>query len=486
MLFSGPVFLFLFLPLLLLLYRIPGRRWRNSLLLASSLFLYVWEERGWVLLLIASVVVNQLCAAWVQRDLERGASGRAGMWTAVVFDVLLLATLKYADFLWRNAIALLDVLGIESPVRAAPPWGSALHLPIGISFYTFQAISFVVDVRRRQARTPRHALDFALYLTAFPQLLAGPIVRYRDVAGQLLQRSETWSDLAAGVRRFAIGLGKKVLVADVLAATADGVFGLPPENVSAPALWLGTLCFWGQIYFDFSGYSDMAIGLGRMFGFRFPENFRHPYAAASMSDFWRRWHVTLSSWFLDYVWFPLIGRRPGPARIYASLIAVLTLCGLWHGAAWTFVGVGFLHGILLALERAGLARLLQRLPLTLRVLYVNLFVCLCWVLFRSPDAGHAVDVWRGLAGLRESGAGLLPAARWIDAPTLLALAAAILGAFPWLPALERWRRSRAERGDGRVVLALDALAACAVLALLLVSATEIAAGTHRPFLYFRF
>src|SRR6187402_1312386 len=218
MLFSGPVFLFLFLPLLLLL---------------------------------ASVVVNQLCAVWVQRDQARGASGRAGMWAAVTFDVLLLAALKYADFLWHDAIALLGALGIASAARAAPPWGGALHLPIGISFYTFQAISFVVDVRRRQARVPPHALDFALYLTAFPQLLAGPIVRYREVAGQLLERSETWRDLAAGARRFALGLGKKVLVADVLATTADGVFALPPENLSAPALWLGTLCFWGQIYFDF-------------------------------------------------------------------------------------------------------------------------------------------------------------------------------------------------------------------------------------------
>ena len=321
MLFSSPVFLFRFLLLvlggylaLLLLVRLAGRpRARaplNALLLVASLLFYAWGEQEVVLLMVASIAGNWLCGLGVGRARETGGDGAAKLVVAVavLFNLGLLGWFKYANFAVANLNALRERAGLE-----AVPW-ERIDLPIGISFFTFQALSYVVDVYRRQGPVQRSPLGFATYIALFPQLIAGPIVRYRDIAAQLGGRLHSLGDFAAGARRFCIGLAKKVLVANPAAVTADAAFGLPGDELTPALAWVGVLCYTVQIYFDFSGYSDMAIGLGRMFGFRFLENFRWPYVAASVTEFWRRWHISLSSWFRDYLYIPLGGNRHGPVR----------------------------------------------------------------------------------------------------------------------------------------------------------------------------
>ncbi len=271
------------------------------------------------------------------------------MWgAAVVFNFGLLGYFKYAGFVCRNLSPLWEELG----GRAFS--AGDVHLPIGISFFSFQAMSYVIDVYRRDVPADRNFLRFGLYVFLFPHLIAGPIVRYRDIAGQLKQRPASLDQFAEGVRRLVAGLGKKLLIADTLAVTADAAFQVPPGELSLAAAWLGLVCYSLQIYFDFSGYSDMAIGLGKLFGFDFLENFRHPYAASSITDFWRRWHISLSSWFRDYVYIPLGGNRVGPFATYRNLLIVFLLCGLWHGANWTFLIWGLWHGLFLVGERLGL------------------------------------------------------------------------------------------------------------------------------------
>ena len=290
---------------------------------------------------------------------------------------------KYADFLVGNLNALLG------PLRLAPLSLPGIALPIGISFFTFQALSYVIDVYRREVPVQRNPFDLGLYIALFPQLIAGPIVRYHDVARQLVERVVTRQGFAYGVERFVVGLGKKVLIANTLAVQADLIFAIPADQLTAPVAWFGLVCYTLQIYFDFSGYSDMAIGLGYMFGFRFLENFSHPYVAQSITEFWRRWHISLSTWFRDYLYVPLGGNRGSALRTYRNLVLVFFLCGLWHGASWSFVVWGLLHGFLLVIERMGLGRLMARWPRALRHAWTLFFVMIAWVFFRADSLPQA-------------------------------------------------------------------------------------------------
>src|SRR4051794_40224230 len=323
MVFSSPFFLFAFLPYVLAAYYLAPRRWRNAVLLAASLLFYAWGEPryGWVL--PVSIAGNFVAALAI----GRADSPRLRWWllaAAIVANLGMLVAFKYTAFLAESINPLLTWAGVR-PFRVVPP-----HLPLGVSFFTFQAIAYVADVARRDVQAERGPVRFALAAALFPHLVAGPIVRYRDLAGQLGDRRTPLEDFAIGVRRVIVGLAKKVLLANTLAVAADAAFNRPPSELGIGAAWLGVVCYALQIYFDFSGYSDMAIGLGRMFGFTFPENFRHPYAATSVTDFWRRWHITLSSWLRDYVYIPLGGGRCGRARVLFNLLVVFTLCGLWH------------------------------------------------------------------------------------------------------------------------------------------------------------
>jgi alginate O-acetyltransferase complex protein AlgI len=486
-LFSEPIFLFLFLPVLLALYFAPralGRTghagYANVLLLAASVVFYA-SGGGWFTgLMLASIAFNYRMAIAVDRGRATGAARRR-LAAAVAINLLVLGVFKYANFFADNLNALLlSTGGARVPVPR-------VLLPIGISFFTFHAISYVVDVYRRDAAAQKNPVHAALYLLLFPQLIAGPIIRYRDIADQLARRRVSLDDFADGVRRFVTGLAKKVLVANVVAHPADRIFAMPADQWSAPLAWLGVTCYAIQIYFDFSGYSDMAIGLGRMFGFRFPENFRWPYVARSVQEFWRRWHISLSTWFRDYLYVPLGGNRVSPRRVYLNLVTVFALCGLWHGASWNFVVWGLFHGAFLVLERLGLADRVSRLPSPFRHVYAMAVVMIGWVFFRADTLGAAAAFLKAMAGFGTAAPTPYTAAWFLTPHVGSTLAAGIVLSAPVAPALARWRdRVLTDRARPRAAWTMAAAATAGFVALLLGSIVQVAAGTYDPFIYFRF
>jgi alginate O-acetyltransferase complex protein AlgI len=479
-LFTEPTFLFLFLPILLALYfatfsRVHGA-YGNWLLLVASVIFYAKGGGAFTWLMLGSITFNY----WMAIAVDRGRdSGRAKpiLAAAVAVNLIVLGVFKYANFFADNVSTLFLVLGLHPLVVPR------VLLPIGISFFTFHAISYVVDVYRRDATAQKSPVHAALYLLLFPQLIAGPIIRYRDLADQLAERVVTLDGFACGVRRFIIGLAKKVLIANVVAGPADAMFGLPFDQLSAGHAWLGIICYTLQIYFDFSGYSDMAIGLGRMFGFTFPENFRWPYIADSVQDFWRRWHISLSTWFRDYLYVPLGGNRVSPARTYVNLVTVFFLCGLWHGASWNFVIWGLFHGTFLVIERLVSRRRVRAraadTPVRQLALhaYTLIVVMAGWVFFRAETLPGAIAYLRALAGLSLA----MPTpftVQWYLTPELwLALAAGVIGSMPWIPALARDREPSWTFGFASTAALVALLAACVM---------QMAARTYNPFIYFRF
>ena len=479
--FSDPVFLFLFLPACLAAVLLAPRFARNVVLLVASLCFYAWGEQEIVVVMLASIAVNHLLGLRISGQRARGASRAARRRTlaaGIFFNLGLLVVFKYANWLVAELRAGLLAGGFE----AAEAWELApIHLPIGISFFTFQAISYVIDVYEERAEAQRNPLHFALYISLFPQLIAGPIVRYRDIAAQLARRTVGRSDVALGLRRFIIGLGKKVLIADVLAVPANLAFDGPMDELSTPFAWLGLIAFTLQIYFDFSGYSDMAIGLSRVFGFRLLENFRWPLIATSLTEFWRRWHISLSTWFRDYLYVPLGGNRRGRARTYLNLSIVFLLCGLWHGASWNFVLWGAFHGLVLVIERAGFARVLSRLPGTLRHVYLLVVVMSSWVMFRMEGLDRIGEYFAALLGGGVEGIPVHPLSIAIDPPLALALVAGTLGATPAVQRLGTRIGSLP-----RLRTTCDALEAGALLLTLLASLTLVAANGYQTFIYFRF
>jgi alginate O-acetyltransferase complex protein AlgI len=476
MVFSSPVFLFLFLPIVLAVNFALPIRFRNLWLLIMSLIFYGWGEPRFVLVMIASIVVNYALGLWVDR-----VRGRPAAWwvmaLGVALNIGLLGVYKYANFVVDNLNVVLASVG-AAPLHLAP-----IALPIGISFFTFQAFSYVIDVQRRDGPVQKNPLGVALFVSLFPQLIAGPIVRYRDVAAQIVERTITREGFTHGVERFLIGLGKKMLIANTVAVPADAIFAIPPDQLTAGLAWLGVLCYTLQIYFDFSGYSDMAIGLGLMLGFRFLENFNYPYISCSMTEFWRRWHISLSTWFRDYLYVPLGGNRGAPARTYFNLVVTFFLCGLWHGAAWPFVAWGLYHGLFLVIERLGAGDWLERWPAPARHGYALLVVIVGWVLFRSARLGDAGRFLTAMAGLG-TGSGIeYHAGLYLNPELILILSVGIIGSTPILPALARWRERLERAGPG---LAVEAARLAGLGAILWGSAMLMAAGTYNPFIYFRF
>ena len=469
--FTEPAFLFWFLPATLAAYFVAPVRLRNLLLTLASFVFYAAGEWAFVGWLLGSTAVTYLVArgidAWRGRPVSR--------WLLVlglVVDLLLLGWFKYAGFGARTLVSL-GLAGLSVP---------SIALPLGISFFTFHKISYKVDVFRGTAEVRKDPLDLLLYILFFPQLIAGPIVRYHDIAGELLARRVSSADFAEGVRRFAVGFAKKMLVANTVAVVADHMFSLGPERLDAAGAWLGLVCYAIQIYFDFSGYSDMAIGLARMFGFHFLENFDHPYYSRSITEFWRRWHISLSRWFRDYLYVPLGGSRGPPWRTYLNLSVVFLLCGLWHGASWTFVLWGAFHGALLIVERAGWGRVLARLPVGVQHLQTVLWVALGWVLFRAPTLPAAGAYFRALVGLGAP-SDLMGLASTMTPAVALALTAGVIGSTPFLNQLrERRMPGGLDLAGGGAGWFRDA----AVLGLLFLSVLQVASGTYNPFIYFRF
>jgi alginate O-acetyltransferase complex protein AlgI len=531
MVFSSMTFLTLFLPIVLSGYCLcffPAigrfspdfhRMISNCFLLATSLVFYFWGE-GWrVWVLAASCVVNFLLARAMMMHItvSRKAAGRPAytftfcdqlqpggsrtksqrslLVIAIVLNLGCLAYFKYFNFFMEN------IAGIFPPQWKMTEWTRVI-LPLGISFFTFESISYIIDVYRGDAPAEKNIINFSCYLTMFQHLVAGPVIRYRDLYDQLTQRTLSRSQFASGARRFILGLSKKVLIANTVAVIADKAFELPPHELTLSTAWLGLVCYTLQIYYDFSAYSDMAIGLARMFGFEFLENFNYPYFADSAQDFWRRWHISLSTWFRDYLYIPLGGNRKGTWQTYLNLLFVFFLCGLWHGARWVFVAWGLYHGFFLVIERL-LTRGRHR-PNTsttggkwgLSLLchaYAVLMAMGGWVLFRSDTFAHAWGYYGALIGNCEGSGKANTIWFYYAWDVHIAILAGTLFSLPILPALAQWWSKRVRQYTatektmaGVILFSMEFGRTVVLLSLLLLCFLPLASGTYNPFIYFRF
>jgi D-alanyl-lipoteichoic acid acyltransferase DltB (MBOAT superfamily) len=467
MVFSSITFLFYFLPIFLVVYFLtPTIKGKNVVTLLFSLVFYAWGEPRFILILLFSIVFNFFAALAI--DARNGGARRAALTVAVAGNLLVLGIFKYANFVSGNVAALLAPLGFAAP-------RTHIALPLGISFFTFHCLSYIIDIYRRRFKANRDPVDIALYISLFPQLVAGPIVRYKTVARQLDARRFTLARVSVGAHIFIVGLAQKVLVADVVAPLVQVAF----DQVHARSMleaWIGLIAYTVQIYFDFAGYSNMAIGLGTVLGFTFPRNFRLPYTSLSITEFWRRWHMSLSSWLRDYLYIPLGGNRGSNAQTYRNLVMVFLLCGLWHGANWTFVLWGAWHGAFLVIERLGLKSVLERLATPLRWAYALFAVMGGWVLFRAASLSDALGYFASLGG----GRGLAELSFDMhDALNERAIATLVIGcvlavAPRWLP---KWPAPLFLRASADVTV---------TFALLIFSMITVAAGAYSPFLYFRF
>jgi alginate O-acetyltransferase complex protein AlgI len=482
MLFSSPVFLFLFLPLTLLGYYLIRIQYRNYFLLLASMVFFAWGGVSYSLLLVISIIFNYLTGLGIGKSkLQKWR--KLFLMTGVLLNLMFLAAFKYLGFILENLSRLFASIGHE-----IEPFN--ILLPIGISFYTFQAISYLVDVYRREVPYQRSIWDLGLFISLFPQLIAGPIVRYHEIERQIAFRQSTIERFAGGIRRFIIGLGKKVLIANSMGFVADECFGLGAGQLTTSLAWLGVVSYSLQIYFDFSGYSDMAIGLGKMFGFELPENFNFPYIAKSIKEFWRRWHISLSSWFKDYLYIPLGGNRLGLHRTYINLFIVFFVTGLWHGASWNFVVWGLVHGLFLVIEKLTEKHFPHKLPSLLQHGYTLFVVMMAWVLFRADNFAIAANYYAALFGFTDAVTDPLFLNRLINYQYMFFLLLGVMASFnvfksaarlsaSWPPFgryLKRpWFSTSLQIADSLYLLVLFSMCAMYLLA-----------KTYNPFIYYRF
>lgn len=466
MVFSSTIFLCVYLPLVLLGYYICPKKGRNLFLLIVSLVFYAWGEPKYVFLMIFSILVNYIFGRLMDKHRENKKRLKLMLVLSVVIDLGLLSVFKYTDFIITNVNAIFganfDLLNIA--------------LPIGISFYTFQAMSYTIDVYRNDVRVQKNLIDFGMYITMFPQLIAGPIVRYADVQDQLAERSVTTADFSEGIMRFVVGLGKKVLLANQMGAVWSDIYALGGD-VSALMAWTGAIAYTFQIYFDFSGYSDMAIGLGRMFGFKFPENFRYPYQSVSITDFWRRWHITLSTWFKEYLYIPLGGNRRGLARQALNLLIVWSLTGFWHGAGWNFVMWGLYYFVILFIEKLFLLKALDKLPKFFRHVYALLLIIIGWVIFASDDVSVLLPYLGSMFGANGAVGGM-------DVYTLFTKAVLLI--ICCVASTELPKRLFLSATGAMNEKAAFTIKSVMTIALLALSMILLIGDSYNPFLYFRF
>lgn len=462
MTFSSAPFLFLFLPLTVLIYYSPlcrKRTWRNGELLLASILFYAWGEPVLILLLLGEIAINWLLGILIEA--EKSPKQKIYLYIALILDLGILFVFKYLTFTLKNLSHFFSVHVLD------------IALPIGISFYTFQILSYILDVYRGTVPAQKNICKLALYVLMFPQLVAGPIVRYNAINEQLDYRQESWQMFADGVCRFGVGLAKKVLLADMLGQIVDNIFGRASiSSISAVTAWIGAIAYTLEIYYDFSGYSDMAIGLGACFGFTFEENFTYPYIAASVSEFWRRWHISLTNWFRDYVYIPLGGNRCSLKRHILNLLAVWLLTGIWHGANWTFILWGLLYFIFQLAEKY--TNFPQRLPIALQHLYTLLIVTVEWVIFRADsiaDAGHYLLSMLNLSHFWDTDAAMLVS------NCILLLCIAAMGCIPWKSILQKHAVPQHLIGI---------TAGIGISAAFLLSVLLILDGAYSPFIYFNF
>ncbi len=474
MVFSSSVFLFLFLPLTLALYFLPLSRnrqketkKRNFVLLTVSLLFYAWGEPTYIILMLISVFFNYNIGIDIEHQQENGKQGKAKLvfFISLVFNLFVLGYFKYAGFVTEN---LNSIFGLSIENKALP-------LPVGISFYTFQILSYVIDVYTGKTKAQHKLIPFACYITMFPQLIAGPIVQYADIEKQLTERYTSKEKFADGIIFFVRGLGKKVLFANTIGAVYTNVAALGSDKISVATAWIGIICYTLQIYFDFSGYSDMAVGLGKMMGFEFVRNFNFPYTAISITDFWRRWHISLSSWFRDYVYIPLGGNRKGTTRTILNILIVWALTGLWHGAQWNFIAWGAFYGILLIAEKYILKNLLKIIPVPVRRVFTMIVVIIGWVFFCSEDIGSAVSYLQAMSGaagntLFDSTASYLIMSNGFGIFIMFLSACGIFDRFP--------------RPKNKNALVISNSVLYTVIFILCIA--FLISETYNPFLYFRF
>ena len=462
MIFSSLIFLWIFLPATLGLYFLSKEKYRNALLLLVSLFFYAWGEPVYVFIMILSILINYVCGLFIAKDKTR----KLALWIGILVNLGLLGFFKYSGFFTEN---INQIFGLNIQIKRLP-------LPIGISFYTFQSLSYLVDIYRREVKAQKNIIKMGLFISFFPQLIAGPILKYHDIAQQINNRKCSWALFNEGARRFILGLGKKVILANIMAQTADAIFNMESyAQISTATAWIGIFAYTMQIFFDFSGYSEMAIGLGKMFGFDIKENFNIPYVAQSIQDFWRRWHISLSTWFKEYLYIPLGGNRHGKVKTYRNLFIVFFMTGLWHGASWSFILWGLFHGFFIVFER--IVPLKRLLPLALfRWIYCMLIVMVGWVFFRVEHIADAfvylkkmfiwtpgIDFWEHLTS------------EFISVGVLAILAAGLAQTiYSHLP-FEKEKRA--------LVNTLSPAFCCVLLYL---SVLLLANNTYNPFIYFRF
>lgn len=471
MIFSSFLFLWCFLPPLLILYfSVKSPVYRNVLLLAASLIFYAWGEPYYVFLMMASVTANYFLGQWVGRA-STPKMKKAAVIIGTLINLLILAHFKYTDFLIDN---LNIMLSLEISAKEIP-------LPIGISFYTFQAISYLVDIYRGEVKPQRNFIKMGLYIAFFPQMVAGPIIKYHDIEDQLTKRNITPEMFNYGVSRFIFGFAKKILLANIAGKAADTIFALEAADLSTPAAWVGAIAYSLQIYFDFSGYSDMAIGLGRMFGFTFQENFNYPYVSSSIQEFWRRWHISLATWFKQYVYIPLGGSRAGTFRTYLNIFIVFFLTGLWHGAAWNFVIWGVWNGLFLMFERAVDFNKRVLNPLV-RHIYTLLIVIIGMVIFRTNTIGEAIAYVSHMFSFDNMDTSYLNIL--VTNEPRLAIIAALICSGPfvmiWRKYKDQWLQYVPSYLQGSFYMET------AKILLFALSILALAGNSYNPFIYFRF
>ena len=468
MVFSNTVFLFLFLPAVIILYNvIPTLTAKNVLLTIASLIFYAYGEPFAVFLMIGSVFANYIFGLLMS---ERFRLRKLFLGLSVTTNILILVIFKYSGF-------LVDIINGVLPFSISKP---DISLPIGISFFTFQAMSYVIDVYREPELKEKDPMKLLLYISFFPQLIAGPIIKYHDVRDMINGRTTDPKMTAEGIRRFILGLSKKVIIANQMAIAADSIYALDESTLTAPAAWLGAICYMFQIYFDFSGYSDMAIGLGKMFGFTFKENFDHPYVSSSMTEFWRRWHISLSTWFKEYLYFPLGGNRKGKGRTYFNKMTVFLLTGLWHGASVNFIIWGLLNGGALLFEmKTGLFK--NGKQKTVGHIYTVIFTALAFVVFRAETFSQSLSFYKAMfTGFDIDHAALANAVKLITPVFITVFIMAVIFSAPVRDKIKGILSSRI--GE----TAVDAGGYVISIAMLLICILSLSSATYNPFIYFRF
>lgn len=472
MVFSSTVFLFLFLPCVLIVYFFSPRSLKNMVLLVASLFFYAWGAPNFIWVILLSILVNYIFALAIEYNRDKKKLIKGLLAVTVIINLVMLGVFKYSNFVVDNVNTIFG-----TSIKLDP-----IILPLGISFFTFQGLSYIFDVYRQDVKAQRNPLNIALYITLFPKLIQGPIVRYQSIADQIVKRKETVEKFAEGIKRFIMGLAKKMLLANNIGWVADQIFAMPSAQLSVGLAWIGAIAYTLQIYFDFSGYSDMAIGIGKMFGFDFTENFNYPYISRSAGEFWRRWHISLGSWFRDYLYIPLGGSRVSKFKTYRNLFIVWLATGIWHGAAWTFIAWGLYYGVLIMLEKAFLLKFFNRIPRVFSHLYTILAFVIGWVFFRAATFTYAFDFIQSMFGLNGNPIWDTQAAYYVSEYGIVMLIGVILS----MPVFQYLKKAIGDYRSLGMVLGNQFVVTAGYTILLFISIVSVVSSTFSPFIYFKF